>query len=42
MSRNALPPRPLFQGQLDRFCAVYAVLALCLPRRRTTPFWWTT
>ena len=21
MSRNAPPPRPLFQGQLDRFCA---------------------
>ena len=29
MSRNALPPRPLFQGQLDRFCAVYAVLNAC-------------
>ena len=29
MSRNAPPPSPLFQGQLDRFCAVYAVLNAC-------------
>ena len=29
MSRSTPPPRPFFQGQLDRFCAVYAVLNPC-------------